>query len=542
MNDLVQKPSARFREIIRVFSRYGLEYVFYKKSNDNKLSQNLRKAFEELGPTFIKIGQILSTRLDLLPGKYIDELVKLQDSIPEEPFEIMKEVFEKSINQSIEDIFDYVNNKSIASASIAQVYEGILKDGRSVVIKIQRPEIYEKMRLDISILMRILRFTKSRISLSKIIDPSEALEEICLSTEEELNFKLEADNINKFRKYNKDVVPVYAPYVVSELVSDKVLVLEKIDGVKINSVKTLLRNGYDTTDIAKKLALSYCKQIFEDGFFHGDPHPGNLLVSDRKICFIDFGIMGRLSNSMRGWLNDSMMAVALKDKEKLVQCILSVAIKKGQVSKVSIYDSVSYILDTYLSTSIKNIKLSLLMQEILKMTKENNIRLPRELISLTRGLIILEGVVSGLDPELEIIDVIISFMKSKKKMMILKYLQTEESLIVMCSFFRDTLKIPTKTVEVLNKLSEGKSQLNININERDKIIIQFNKMVNRIIAGVLISACMLSSALILSSNVKLDLKSISIAGLIGYVIASVFSIILLISMIKARNYCDKDKK
>ena len=176
------------------------------------------------------------------------------------------------------------------------------------------------------------------------------------------------------------------------MLSDKVLVLENIDGIKINDIKELEQNGYDINDIADKLTLAFCKHIFEDGFFHGDPHPGNLLISEGKICFIDFGIVGQLSDNMKKWLNIAMIAIATHDKEKLVNCILAIAIKKGKVNKVDIYDSVSYIFDVYLETSIKNIKISELVQEIWNITRENNIQLPRELVSLTRSLILLEGV------------------------------------------------------------------------------------------------------------------------------------------------------
>lgn len=540
---MMQNSSSRFREIVKVFSRYGLEYIFDKKDCDNKRSpENLRKAFEELGPTFIKIGQILSTRPDILPRQYIDELVKLQDSASEETFEVMINIVKESINEKLEDYFISINPICIAAASIAQVYEGTLVDGREVIIKIQRPEIYKKMQQDLSILIRIIKLMKKRINISEVIDPVEVLEEIKLSTQEELDFTIEACNINKFREYNKNVVPIYAPYVVDELVSSKVIVLEKIKGFKINCVDILLENGYDTKDIAKKLALSYCKQIFEDGFFHGDPHPGNILISEKKICFIDFGIMGQLSSNMKHWLSSAMAAIATKDKEKLVECILSVSIKRGRVSKVSLYDSVSYLLDTYLATSIKNIKLSLLLQEILNIARHNNIQLPKELITLTKGMIILEGVVSELDPELEIIDVIISFMKSKNRFLLLKYLDTEEILVSLCSFMRDSAKLPTKTIELFNKIYEGKAQVKIKIRDIDKIISEMNRMVNRITEVVLIAALMLSSSLIVSRNVKPTYKGVSIIGLTGYLIAAVLAILLLISTIKSCGFCHKDKK
>ncbi len=536
-----EKPSSRFKEIISVFAKYGFGYIFDSKDEEQKKSPaNLRKAFEDLGPTFIKIGQILSTRPDLLPKEYIDELVKLQDSAITEDFNDIKVVFEKSLNTTIEENFQYLNKVPIASASIAQVYEGILKDGRKVVLKIQRPEIYEKIIKDITILMKILKIAEGKINIP-VIDPIEALEEIKFTTIQELNFISEANNIEKFRELNKNIAPIYAPYVVNELLSDKVLVLENIDGIKINNIKELKENGYDINDIADKLTLAFCKHIFEDGFFHGDPHPGNLLISEGKICFIDFGIVGNLSDNMRKWFNIAIIAIATHDKEKLVNCILAIAIKKGKINKVDIYDSVSYIFDVYLSTSIKNIKISELVQEIWNITRENNIQLPRELVSLIRSLILLEGVVSNLNPDLEIINVIANFMKTNNRATILKCLEKEELLISLYCFTRDSMKVPTKTIEVLNKLSDGKIAIEIKTSDIEEIITQAHKMVNRITEGIVIAALILSSSLIISSDVKPLYRGISIIGIVGYAIAFLFALNVLKSMRKS-NKCRKRNK
>lgn len=537
---MVKESSVRFREIIKVFASYGFGYIFDSKTMENKKSpKNLRKAFEELGPTFIKIGQILSTRPDLIPREYLEELTKLQDSVPEENFESMKLVLENSLHTPMEKVLKSINTKPIASASIAQVYEGILNDGRSVVIKIQRPDIYKKIQLDIFILFRLFRLTRMKTLL---IDPIEALREIEAVTKEELDFISEAENIKMFRKYNINTSFVYAPYVAEGLVSDKVLIMEKIDGFKINSTKDLFDKGYDNRDIAKKLALSYCKQIFKDGFFHGDPHPGNILISGTKLCFIDFGIVGKLSDNMKKWLNSVMFAIATKDKDKLTDCILSIGIKKGKSNRIHLYDSVSYMFDTYLSTSIKNIKVSVLMQEIYDITRQNNIQIPRDLVCLIRGLVILEGVVAEIDPELEIISIIISYTKSGNKVAFLETLDKEELMITLYSFARDGIKIPTKTLELLNKLSAGEGKLELKVNDMDNVLMQINKMVNRITSGVMISALMLSSSLIISNNIEPTYKGMSVIGLAGYTIGSFWAVGLFISMIKAGEFKGKGNK
>lgn len=535
-----KKSIDRFKEIVRVFAYYGFGFFIESGKKGNKKSpRNLRLAIEELGPTFIKLGQILSTRSDILPDEYISELVKLQDSVPGEDEEVLKKVFEESVDKKMSDCFLYFNSKPLASASIAQVHEAILLDGTSVVVKIQRPDIYEKMKIDIAILKRIIRITKIEI---KIVDPLEVLEEIEQTTELELDFISEGKNILRFSEENKDIAPVYVPQLVSSIWSRKVLVLEKIDGIKINNLSLIEEKGYDKKDIAKKLALSYCYQIFEKGFFHGDPHPGNLLIYNGKICFIDFGIMGEIDEGLRDWLNTAMMAIATKDKNKVVDCILAIGIKDGKVDRGNLYEDISYVVDTYLTTSLKNIKIAVLLKEVINITRKNNMRLPRELVILIRGLMILEGVVANLDPEIEIISVIISYAKSKNKNFFINNINSEEIALSLYQFFRDTFRLPIKGSEVLDKVSNGKAEVKITLTNLSDIICKIDTMVNRLTGGLIISSLLIASSLIIASKVRPCYKGISIIGLVGYGISVVFATILLRNMVKTGLFRTKSKK
>ena len=213
------KSRERFQEIIKVFVSYGFGYLIDSKFNSSKRSPgNLRMAFEELGPTFIKIGQILSTRPDLLPEEYINELIKLQDSAPKESYENIRSVFEESLNKNIEECFIYFSKEPTASASIAQVHEAILNDGRAVIVKIQRPDIYNIMKTDIDILKRIIKLSKGRIDIN-IVDPLAVIEELESTTEKELDFIDESKSIVKFKRNNENIVPIYAPDVILGLCS-----------------------------------------------------------------------------------------------------------------------------------------------------------------------------------------------------------------------------------------------------------------------------------------------------------------------------------
>ncbi|SHE41347.1 ABC1 kinase family protein [Clostridium fallax] len=530
-----RKAIDRFKEIVEVLGKYGFGYIIDSKLNNQKnLPENLRKAFEELGPTFIKIGQILSTRPDILPKRYIKELRKLQDEVPEEKIGSMKEIFSKQLGKEIPDIFETFNEKPLASASVAQVYEGTLKDGRDIVIKIQRPDIEEKMDLDISILMRIFKFTKPHFQ-DMLVDPIDALKELKKATKKELNFKLEKDNMEKFKKNNAKVAYVYVPYLVEEFCTEKIITMEKINGLKINDKYNLLKDGYDLNDIGKKLALSFCKQVFDDGFFHGDPHPGNLLIRGGKICYIDFGLVGDISKAMVEYLNEGVFAVATKNTNGVVDFLLSVGLKKGKINRNDLYEGVDYMLDMYLSTSLKNIKISLLLQEIFELAQKNNIQLPREFIILIRSMVLLEGVVTEISPDLEVLDILIPYIKQKGKNYILKNLNKDKITMGLFKFTKDSSKVPSKFVELSDSIVQGRAKINLQIDDIDNTMNQLNKMVNRIVFGFIVGALIVGSSLIVNMNIGPQYRGISILAITGYLVSAVFALYLLISIIRSGN-------
>ena len=522
----------RFREIVKTLAAYGYGYIVGSKIKNKKSDpSNLRKAFEELGPTFIKIGQILSTRPDLLSPEYIDELSKLQDNVAREPFENIETVFFEEFNKSIDEVFQSFNRIPLASASMAQAHEAILKDGTNVIVKIQRPAIAKKMALDISILYKIFRLARSKIS-DFIIDFEEALDELKASTEQELNFRNEAKNIECFRKLNKDEEFVIAPYVIGDLSTERVITMERIDGIKVSNTRILKEKGYTLSDIGKKLALSYCKQVFEDGFFHGDPHPGNILIANDKICFIDFGIMGSLSNTLKSSLSEMMFAVASRDINKLVSVIMSIGIKKGHVNRNKLFEDIDYLMDSYLSASLSSIKISSLLEDLLDTARQNNIRLPKDFTMLIRSLIIIEGVIVKLSPDIQIIDVVISYVKDNNKFS-LKDIPLKEILIKGITFSKDYSRVPTKIIELSDSIMQGRAKIQLEHRNLNRNVNELNRMINRMIIGLVISSMIIGSSLVLNTNVGPKHAGISTIGLTGFAIAAFMGLLLLISIIRS---------
>lgn len=523
----------RFNEIVKVLAFYGFGYIVDSKFNKEKNSpENLRKAFEELGPTFIKIGQILSTRPDILPTAYTAELSKLQDSVPPEKFEDINEVFSKEFNESLDDAFMYFDEHPLASASIAQVHEAITMDGKLVIVKIQRPEIREKMQLDISILLRIVRLTKAKFS-DALIDPEEVLMELLDSTKLELNFEAEAENIEKFRELNKDVAFLYAPYVIKKYSSSRVITMERIVGFKITDTKKLAEGGYDLEDVGRKLILSFLKQIFEDSFFHADPHPGNIWIKDGKICYLDFGIMGNLSKTLNNALNDIIVATAYRDTDQMVSVLLSIGIKKGYINRNKLYEDIQYLMDSYLTTSLGNIKISTLLQEIFDTAKRNNIRLPRDFTLLVRSMIIIEGVVVKIIPDINILDIAIPYVKSRNRGNFLKKFNFDELLISASSFAKDSSRLPTKLIELSDSILSGRARLQFEVRNLDEPVSNLNRMVNRMVFGLVISSMIIGSSLILNTNIGPKFYNISIIGILGFGFAGIMGLWLLISILRS---------
>ena len=299
----------RFKEIASVSIKHGLK----KGISDPR---EFRLTLEELGPTFVKIGQILSTRPDIFPNEYILELQKLQDDVKPEEYSTVKNVVESELGNTLEEIFLYFEEKPIASASLAQVHLAILKTGEKVVVKVQRPFVKEKMTADIAILKKlapVINFTPT----GSAMDAREVVEELSNATEKELDFENEMKNIEKFCENNEDVNFILCPKVYGKYCTDKIIVMDYIDGIKIDNMSILQEEGYDLKDIATKLTYNYFKQIFEDGFFHADPHPGNILIHENKIAYIDFGLMGQLDNNMKKKFNELLEAVVDRDVNQM---------------------------------------------------------------------------------------------------------------------------------------------------------------------------------------------------------------------------------
>ncbi|MCZ0716715.1 ABC1 kinase family protein [Aerococcus kribbianus] len=521
----------RFAEIIRVLGKYGFGHLYKTRIRPDKNDQDpadLRLAFEELGPSFIKIGQILSTRNDILPSEYIKELQKLQDNTSPLPYNIIEDLIELHLQQPIENLFASFDKIPMASASIAQIHRAQLKNGDQVIVKVQRPNIENELIRDINIFIRVIEYIPT-IFLGIMINPIEILQEIKQQTLQEIDFEHEAQNALKFAKLNQDRTVIRVPKPYLDYTSEKVMVQEFIDGSRINQNQLLDSQGYDRSDIAEKLVYAYLYQVFDDGFYHGDPHPGNLLIDDGKIVFIDFGLMGIVTPMNKKFLLDGLKAIVFKDVDQLVSLLLQICKQNRPVDRVEFYRDINYLFDKYLTKGFAGIDIEAIFQDIMRFGHQHGLTFPSDFIILEKTVVMLQGVLEDLDPDLDFMQVFQSFMWSGNLIDWKDYLDPNHLFRAGSRQARTLANIPQKLETTLDQINNDRLSVRIGFENIEDRLTQVNQMINRVISSLILAALIISSTFIVTTA---STQSVELLGIIFFIIASIIGLVLLISIFR----------
>ena len=522
----------RLTEIGSVLGSYGFGHIYRKKigrKQDSQDAESLRRAFEELGTTFIKIGQILSTRPDLLPPDYIEELSKLQDQAPPVPFEEIQKTFREEFDREIEDDFAWVNPKPLASASIAQVHRAQTKEGREVVIKVQRPDMEEDLLRDIQLFSRIISIAPETIK-DFVVDAEVALAEVEKATKIELDFRNEVNALVRFQRNNEHRPVITAPEPLLEYMSKRVLVEDYVPGIIGLDMDELVQEGYDKEDFVQKFVYTFLTQVFEDGFFHGDPHPGNVIISNKKIVYIDFGLYGELSKQNRDNLLNILNAIVFEDVDELMNLILQIAITKKEVDRFVLYEDLENFFYLYVSKDINQIDVGVLFNDILSVTHKHGLIMPNDFIMLAKSMAVIEGVVSDFKTEVNVMEVAKTYLQESQDFSPLKRLTDENLGLKAVRVASDTLEIPTSLKKSLDTIANGRTRINLELMNWDEKSVDINKMVNRLVFAIIIAALVLASAIIIVSATSTGLSNLSVIIFLG---AGLMGLWLLISIIRS---------
>lgn len=371
---------------------------------DRKTAARFRQMLAELGPTYIKLGQLLSSRPDVLPAHWVEELEKLQDACPPLPVADVRREIERGLGRPVEELFARLDEVPLASASIAQVHRAVTHAGEEVVVKVQRPRIREQIETDLSLLYDLARLLEAVIEETGIYTPTGVMEEFDRTIHEELDFGNEARNALAMAAaaQGRDILVI--PRVHQALSCPTVLTLDYVDGVKISDVTA--EQGYDLERVARNIIETAFRQLFEDGLFHGDPHPGNVLVlPGNRIALLDFGLVGRLSRVQQEALVTLIVAVALRDPETVARVMNRIGVPESRTPIAEFREDIGAILERYLGLKLEEIRTATLLRDLLDLAVRHRIRIPKEYAVLAKASITVEGIIRRLYPKLDILEV-----------------------------------------------------------------------------------------------------------------------------------------
>ena len=459
----------RLRQISLIAARYGfvdlLDRSGVRKKEEGTpeaaegvraatVARRFRMMLAELGPTFVKLGQVMSTRADLLPREFIEELETLQDKVPPVPFDQVRKVVKDAFGKELEEVFGEFSAEPVAAASMAQAHKAKTREGENVIVKVQRPGITEQLRADLSVLHYLARALEAVIEEVGVYTPTGIIEEFDKAVHEELDFLNEAANIRAFYKNHIGITHTRIPRVYEDLTARTVLTMEYFDAPNLTHAN-LDEEGKKT--IAKTILEGAFKQLFEDGLFHGDPHPGNLLVLEGPVLgLIDFGLVGRVTRQMQDTLVQLVLAIGLKDSESVARLLYRLGTPDTRTNLMAFRTDIDAILTTYMPTSLKDVNTRHLLADILNLAVKFKIRIPREFAILSRASIAIEGVLRSLYPDLPINDI---FLPYAKKLLAERYDPTQLQGGMMKALLRlqgAATDLPMQLQQILLDLESGK--------------------------------------------------------------------------------------
>ena len=473
-----------------------------------------RNVLEDLGPTFVKLGQILSTRPDIMPPEFMDELKSLQDRVPAMPFEEIEEAVESQLGKPMQELFADFNAKPLAAASIGQVHRATTHDGDEVVVKVQRPGISQKIRSDLDLLYYLARVLEATIQEFELYTPTAIVREFEKAILSELDFTQEAANIKEFAANFEEVDEVGTPRVYDELTNEHILTLEFIEAIKMSDVE----GGSEHAQVVlTNLLDAMCKMVMYDGFFHGDPHPGNILVQpDGRLIFIDFGLVGRLSNAQQDDLIYLIISVLTGDVEGISRSLLKMGRPVGRVNLREFKHDIVRIRDEFMLSSLKDIDVTRFVQECTKAAQFHRIRLNPNYAILTKAAATIEGIMRALDPQMDIMAVGMPYARqlARDRFSARKVAQTAvQSAIGLSGFLT---QVPQQLDQVLTDLEQGNLELRVRHAVLDDIGKLLNTLATRLFLGVIAAGLTVAAALLLRdiSYTVLETPVVEILGLV----------------------------
>lgn len=499
--------------------------------------QRLRKTLEELGPTFVKIGQIMSTRPDLLSKEIRKELERLQDQASKVSIDQVKQVICEEVGEPVGKIFAEFSEEPLAAASIGQVHKARLVTGEKVVVKVQRPGINKKLKIDLEIIQHLAELWKDRMEGQTGVDLVRVVDEFASALRLELDYRNEGRNAERFRRNFRNNYQILAPKIYWEFTTQRVLIMEYMDGVKVTQIAEEELKPAERKTLAKRGANSILSQMLEYGFFHGDPHPGNILITEeRKIVYLDFGLMGNLDDQSQKDFAQLFIALLRKDTDRVVDTFLNLGLLQDSLDLRAFKREMSGLVERYYGVELENIHIGELMDELLEVGRKYQIQFPYDLILVGKSLVTFEGVGRLLDPSFNVVQETKPFaLRLVKKQLhpkqIGKSLTKEtENFLKKVKYFPDDMHL------FFEKLLSGKLEINFKHQNLESLVSKLDIVVNRLVVGLIVSSLFMGSSFTIQMEMGPKIQGISAIGFVGYLIAGILGIWLVISILRSGRF------
>jgi len=551
MDILALSRLGRFRDIVTVLFKYGFDDVAERLQlpgmaliNKKVIAlpemttwERLRHAMEELGPTFVKFGQILSLRGDLLPGELIRELEKLQDSVAPVSFEEIKGVLQKAFKKPLDDIFAVIDEEPLAAASLAQVHRAVLRDENiPVALKIRRPDIVRTVEIDLKILEGAAPHLAEHLEFARSYDLVNLVKEVKRSLLRELNFALEARNMQIISQNLAGEKDVIIPEVYEEWTRSSVLTMDLIEGVKLKDLKP--ENIEELEQLAQTGLRLVVKQVLEDGFFHADPHPGNfLIVNDRELCLLDWGVVGILPSEIRYELVELISAIVDMEAERVFDTLVSLTgANVAQLNERLLLRDILEILHLYHSVPVGRLDLGQLLMDLNNMLRTHHIKLPSDLALMFKTMVTAEGTARRFYPELDVIAEIEPFVRRLgldrwKPAQIWRRISRQ-----LRFYFKLQSSLPGAIQRILQKVEQG--DLNIRFRHENLSGLQksLDNISNRLSFSIILASLIIGSSMIITTGVKPLIFGYPAIGIVGYLISAFFGLLVVINIFRGRKF------
>jgi ubiquinone biosynthesis protein len=541
MFDKQQRKLKRSAKLFSVLSKYGFKDVLARMQGGKKIDEasdeivskgtvyeRIRLVLEELGPTFVKLGQTFSSREDLLPKELIQELQKLQDKVDTVEMNI-EEILENEFNISIQDHFIDIQKDPLATASIAQVYKGILLDGTEVILKIKKPDVQTVIEDDLLLIKDLEKLISSYSEIGEKLNLKQAISTFEKSLLEEVSLINEKENILQFRRNYKNNKETYVPKIYEEFCNNNVLCMEFIDGIKVTDTTVLLANEIDPAHISEAGLRLFVSQILDYGFFHADPHAGNILVTkEGKVVFIDFGAVGKIPPNDKEILENLIVSFVAKNPHKIVRHLKKMAISYQIPDERRFESDIDDILNFVHSSSLKDINAQVIINKMKDVLKDNRLYMPDYFYLLFKGITLIEGVGRSINPDLDIVKSLNPYTKKifTRKINLKNLLKT--GMDRMMNFTDNVDEIPKELRSVLQKLDENKFTVSSEIKniERTNQLIK-SSIVNLILTMVL-GANIIATAIVFVSEAGPRIGELSLVAVLGFIFSMFLVIVILL--------------